>query len=345
MDVLVLSIERWIHFLSGVTWIGLLYYFNFVQVPAIAAANADAGGPGPAAINKYVAPRALVWFRWGAVVTWLSGAALLESMPHLGLVDAFTLQGAQSGHRGRRVAGNDHAVQRLGSHLAEPEEGPGDRFRDRRRRTGPVGLPCWLRERTRCCRFPCCCSWGRLRTSAVLTGIAARFPGTRANSGGCPCARDCDSRSGARDTGTSRLLANFGRAPFWAAPSRRGKASSLTYIPLDADGVEPFLVAESPVPPSRGFLRSAIAQAVALLRAVFRMRLRGLQPAVGHGVLASVRKRRSCGTGPEFTRDSMNIATDRPAGAHERRESPAHDIDIDIECSNAGSRDENPGQQ
>ena len=93
MDVLVLSIERWIHFLSGVTWIGLLYYFNFVQVPAIAAANADAGGPGPAAINKYVAPRALLWFRWGAVVTWLSGAALLESMPHLSLVDAFTLQG------------------------------------------------------------------------------------------------------------------------------------------------------------------------------------------------------------------------------------------------------------
>ncbi len=93
MDVFVLSIERWIHFLSGVTWIGLLYYFNFVQVPAIAAANADKDGPGPAAINKYVAPRALLWFRWGAVVTWLSGAALLASMPHLSLVDAFTLQG------------------------------------------------------------------------------------------------------------------------------------------------------------------------------------------------------------------------------------------------------------
>ena len=89
----VLAIERWIHFLSGVTWIGLLYYFNFVQVPAIAAANADKDGPGPGAINKYVAPRALLWFRWGAVVTWLSGAALLESMPHLSLVDAFTLQG------------------------------------------------------------------------------------------------------------------------------------------------------------------------------------------------------------------------------------------------------------
>ena len=90
----VLAVERWIHFLSGVAWIGLLYYFNFVQVPAIAAANADKDGPGPAAINKYVAPRALLWFRWAAVVTWLSGAALLHSAPHLSLHDAFTLQGA-----------------------------------------------------------------------------------------------------------------------------------------------------------------------------------------------------------------------------------------------------------
>ncbi|MCH9670002.1 MAG: urate hydroxylase PuuD [Gammaproteobacteria bacterium] len=89
----VLAIERWLHFLSGVLWIGLLYYFNFVQVPAIAAANADSGGPGPAAINKYVAPTALLWFRWAAVVTWITGAAYLASAPHLDLVDAFTLQG------------------------------------------------------------------------------------------------------------------------------------------------------------------------------------------------------------------------------------------------------------
>ena len=79
LDLFVLSIERWIHFLSGVAWIGLLYYFNFVQVPAIAEANADKGGPGPAAINKYVAPRALLWFRWAAVVTWISGALYLMS--------------------------------------------------------------------------------------------------------------------------------------------------------------------------------------------------------------------------------------------------------------------------
>jgi uncharacterized membrane protein len=79
----------WIHVLAGITWIGLLYYFNVVQVPALAAAAADQGGPGGAGITKYVAPRALLWFRWGAVVTWLSGAAYLG---HLGLFpDAFSL--------------------------------------------------------------------------------------------------------------------------------------------------------------------------------------------------------------------------------------------------------------
>jgi uncharacterized membrane protein len=72
-----LSIDRWIHYLAGVTWIGLLYYFNFVQVPALAAAAADKGGPGPAAIGKYIAPRALLWFRWAAVATWVSGAVYL----------------------------------------------------------------------------------------------------------------------------------------------------------------------------------------------------------------------------------------------------------------------------
>ena len=55
-------------------------------------ALADEGGPGPAAINKYVAPRALWWFRWGALLTWLSGAAALEAM-EIGLKNAFTLSG------------------------------------------------------------------------------------------------------------------------------------------------------------------------------------------------------------------------------------------------------------
>ena len=84
---------RWLHYLSGVTWIGLLYYFNFVQVPAMARATADKE-PGPAAIGKYVAPLALLWFRWGAVVTWLTGAAYLGH--HGQFIDAFTFAGGYS---------------------------------------------------------------------------------------------------------------------------------------------------------------------------------------------------------------------------------------------------------
>jgi uncharacterized membrane protein len=69
-----LGLARWLHIIAGITWIGLLYYFNAVQVPALADAAADKGGPGGAGISKYVAPRALAWFRWSAVVTWLTGA-------------------------------------------------------------------------------------------------------------------------------------------------------------------------------------------------------------------------------------------------------------------------------
>ena len=68
--------SRWIHLLAGVMWIGLLYYFNFVNVAAAKAAAADGTGAG---ISKHVMPRALLYFRWAAVVTWLSGAALLGS--------------------------------------------------------------------------------------------------------------------------------------------------------------------------------------------------------------------------------------------------------------------------
>ncbi len=73
-----LSFVVWLHVFAGVIWIGLLYYFNFVQVPAMNEAAGDSNGPGPAAIGKYVAPRALAWFRWGALATWLTGAAALE---------------------------------------------------------------------------------------------------------------------------------------------------------------------------------------------------------------------------------------------------------------------------
>src|SRR5712675_1151458 len=72
-----LGLARWLHIISGVTWIGLLYYFNVVQTPGLAAAAADKGGPGGAGVSKYIAPRALLWFRWSAVATWVTGALYL----------------------------------------------------------------------------------------------------------------------------------------------------------------------------------------------------------------------------------------------------------------------------
>ena len=84
-----LSLARWLHIVSGVMWIGLLFYFNVVQIPALAAAAADKGGPGGAGIIKYVAPRALLWFRWAALVTWFTGAWYLGRSGNF--VGAFTL--------------------------------------------------------------------------------------------------------------------------------------------------------------------------------------------------------------------------------------------------------------
>ena len=72
------SLDRWLHIVSGIFWVGLLYYFNVVQIPGLAAGLADKGGPGNAGIIKYIAPRALLWFRWGAVVTVVSGILLME---------------------------------------------------------------------------------------------------------------------------------------------------------------------------------------------------------------------------------------------------------------------------
>jgi uncharacterized membrane protein len=84
------ALTRWLHIIFGVFWIGLLYYFNAVQTPAMAVAAADKGGPGGAGINKYVAPRALLWFRWSALGTWLLGAYLLSQTPGR-FIGAFSL--------------------------------------------------------------------------------------------------------------------------------------------------------------------------------------------------------------------------------------------------------------
>ncbi|MDH4188656.1 MAG: urate hydroxylase PuuD [Betaproteobacteria bacterium] len=97
---------RWLHVLSGVMWIGLLWYFNFVQMPSMPKIP-DEQKP---AIGKVIAPEALFWFRWAALSTmvtglllaWMSGylvSALSIARPHhaigigmwLGLVMAFNV--------------------------------------------------------------------------------------------------------------------------------------------------------------------------------------------------------------------------------------------------------------
>ena len=82
-----LFLLRWFHFLAGITWIGMLYYFNFVQVPFFAGAEAPvrtgmiAGG---------LVSRALWWFRWGAMLTFITGwLYLLHRMMQLGGVQSF----------------------------------------------------------------------------------------------------------------------------------------------------------------------------------------------------------------------------------------------------------------
>jgi uncharacterized membrane protein len=79
---------RFFHVLSGVLWIGLLYYFNFVQIPTMPKVPAELK-PG---VSKYIAPEALFWFRWAAVATLLTGIVVAETGAERYLVAALTFQ-------------------------------------------------------------------------------------------------------------------------------------------------------------------------------------------------------------------------------------------------------------
>ena len=81
-----LAIFQWLHVFFGITWIGLLYYFNFVQIPTMPAIPAELK-PG---VSKFIAPKALFFFRWGAAFTVLTGAILAHLYGEL--VEALTFQ-------------------------------------------------------------------------------------------------------------------------------------------------------------------------------------------------------------------------------------------------------------
>lgn len=84
------GIARWLHIMAGITWVGLLYYFNLVQMPALKDAAVDGTALG---ITKHIVPRALLWFRWASLATWVAGAWLLGK----GFVAAFLLRDGYAG--------------------------------------------------------------------------------------------------------------------------------------------------------------------------------------------------------------------------------------------------------
>jgi uncharacterized membrane protein len=91
------AVFRFLHTTFGILWIGLLYYFNFVQIRKMPEIPAELK-PG---ITKYIAPEALFWFRWAAVFTWVMGVILAISRGYF--VQAVTL-GAMDGFANPQVA-------------------------------------------------------------------------------------------------------------------------------------------------------------------------------------------------------------------------------------------------
>ena len=85
-DVNASALLQWLHVFFGITWIGLLYYFNFVQIPTMPTVPAELK-PG---VTKYIAPKALFYFRWAAAFTVLTGAILAWRSGYI--VEALTLQ-------------------------------------------------------------------------------------------------------------------------------------------------------------------------------------------------------------------------------------------------------------
>ncbi len=90
---------RWVHVLSGVMWIGILWYFNFVQIPNMGKIPDDQ----KPAISKVIAPAALFWFRWAAMATIVTGLAVGSMNGYI--VEALSLGFAGEATAGHRIIG------------------------------------------------------------------------------------------------------------------------------------------------------------------------------------------------------------------------------------------------
>ena len=86
-------VARWAHLMFGITWIGLLYYFNFIQGGYFKAASPEALADAKAKL----APEALWWFRWGAMFTFITGVILLGGVAKNHQMNDFIIIGAVMG--------------------------------------------------------------------------------------------------------------------------------------------------------------------------------------------------------------------------------------------------------
>ena len=102
------GVFRWLHVFFGILWIGLLYYFNFVQIRKMPEIPAEL----KPAVSKYIAPEALFWFRWAALATVIMGLAIAGSRGYLVQTLTFGLVGETDA-----AGAKQHALLGLGMWL------------------------------------------------------------------------------------------------------------------------------------------------------------------------------------------------------------------------------------
>lgn len=93
LELIINMLTRWGHLLFGITWIGILYYFNFIQGGYFKAATPE----GLADAKAKLAPSALWWFRWAAMFTFITGLVLLFGLHKAGGINSFITAGAVMG--------------------------------------------------------------------------------------------------------------------------------------------------------------------------------------------------------------------------------------------------------
>ena len=246
-------IFRWFHILAGIMWIGLLYFFNFVNVAAVKEATA-AGEAGPISQVRRAPGAALLPLGRGRDVDLRRRAArqFHGARRHQRLRRRVQRCRAHGADRHRRVARHDHAAQRLGRDLAESKEDPWASFpppTSRRRKR--AASRSWRREPTRCSRFRCSSSWSQARRrsarrSTTRLRLAARE-------------RVCRRARSIRGERVRRRRVRMERPSRSPGRSDRAPAAAAKFAPRAACG-DRGLLARAARPQARGHDRAALGE-------------------------------------------------------------------------------------